>query len=92
VNLQTLGGLALQGASLTRPKPLVMLAYLTLNGPTTRRELADVFFPAADDARDSLSTGLGHLRRAEVVELLPDDRIASRVDADASRLLRDFDA
>lgn len=92
MRLRTLGALRLDGASLTRPKPLLKLAYLALNGPTTRRELADVFFRGADDPRDSLSTSLRHLRRAQAVELLPDDRVACRVACDATDLLADFDA
>lgn len=90
--LRTLGALRLEGASLTRPKPLLKLAYLALNGPTSRRELAEMFFRGADDPRDSLSTSLRHLRKAEVVDLLPDDRIASRVPCDATDLLAEFDA
>lgn len=92
MKLRTLGALRLEGASLTRPKPLLKLAYLALNGPTSRRELADVFFRDADDPRDSLSTSLRHLRRAAVVDLLPDDRVACRVPCDATELLADFDA
>jgi tetratricopeptide (TPR) repeat protein len=92
VLLRTLGGLNLEGASLTRPKPLLMLAYVCLEGPVTRRELSDVFFRDADDARDSLSTALGHLRRAGAVERLPDERVAALVACDATGLLRDFDA
>jgi tetratricopeptide (TPR) repeat protein len=92
VLLRTLGGLNLEGASLTRPKPLLMLAYVCIEGPVTRRELSDVFFRDADDARDSLSTALRHLRRAGAVERLPDERVAALVDCDATGLLRDFDA
>lgn len=92
VKLRTLGGLALEGSSLTRPKPLLMLAYLTLNGATTRRELADTFYHDALDARDSLSTGLRHLRKIDAVALLDDDRVASAVECDATELLKDFDA
>lgn len=92
VKLRTLGGLALEGSSLTRPKPLLMLAYLTLNGATTRRELADTFYHDALDARDSLSTGLRHLRKIDAVALLDDDRVASAVECDATELLDDFDA
>jgi tetratricopeptide (TPR) repeat protein len=92
VLLRTLGGLSLEGASLTRPKPLLMLAYVCIEGPVTRRELSDVFFRDADDARDSLSTALAHLRRPGAVERLPGERIASLVPCDATELLRDFDA
>ncbi|MBW6455749.1 MAG: hypothetical protein K0A98_07665 [Trueperaceae bacterium] len=92
MHLRTLGGLTLEGASLTRPKPLLMLAYVSIEGPVTRRELSDVFFHDADDARDSLSTALAHLRRAGVVERLPDERVSALVACDATGLLRDFDA
>ncbi|MFO7544498.1 MAG: hypothetical protein R6W77_03280, partial [Trueperaceae bacterium] len=92
MKLRTLGGLALEGSSLTRPKPLLMLAYLTLNGATTRRELADTFYHDALDARDSLSTGLRHLRKIDAVVLRDDDRVAATVACDATMLLNDFDA
>jgi len=69
-----------------------MLAYLTLNGATTRRELADTFYHDALDARDSLSTGLRHLRKIDAVALLDDDRVTGTVACDAADLLRDFDA
>ncbi len=90
--LRTLGGLRLDGAALTRPKPLLVLAHLTLEGAKPRRELAECFFGDAADPRDSLSTALRHLRGVGALDELPDDRLASRVESDATRLLRDFDA
>ncbi len=91
--LRTLGGLALEGSALTRPKPLVVLAYLALEGPTPRRRLAELFFGDAVDPRDSLSTALRHLRSAAAIDEPPgDDRIVSGVPSDAMRLLRSFDA
>ena len=42
--LRTLGGLALEGTGFHRPKPLLLLAYLALEGPKLRRYLAEVFF------------------------------------------------
>jgi predicted ATPase len=92
VQLQTLGGLALEGSALTRPKPLLVLTYLTLEGAAPRRTLAELFFGDAADPRDSLSTALRHLRTAGVLGELPDERLGSLVEADATRLLRDFDA
>jgi predicted ATPase len=92
VQLTTLGGLALEGSALTRPKPLLVLTYLTLEGAAPRRTLAELFFGDAADPRDSLSTALRHLRAAGVLGELPDERLGSLVEADATRLLRDFDA
>ena len=89
--LRTLGGLTLDGAALTRPKPLLVLAYLCLEGPTSRRELAELFFGDAADPRDSLSTALRHLRQVGALEDLADDHGAATVDADATLLLRDYD-
>ena len=89
--LRTLGGLTLEGAALTRPKPLMVLAYLCLEGPTSRRELAELFFGDAADPRDSLSTALRHLRHVGALEDLADDHGAATVAADATLLLRDYD-
>ena len=89
--LRTLGGLTLDGAALTRPKPLMVLAYLCLEGPTSRRELAELFFGDAADPRDSLSTTLRHLRHVGAVEDLADDHGAATVAADATLLLHDYD-
>ena len=61
--LYTLGNLVLEGSSFRRSKPLLLLAYLTLEGSKTRRELADVFYLDTKDPRDSLSTALGYLKR-----------------------------
>ena len=77
---------------LTRPKPLVLLAFLALEGPRARRDLAGLFFGAAADPRDSLATALRHLRTAGALEEQGEERVASAVEADASALLRDFDA
>ena len=89
--LRTLGRLTLEGAALTRPKPLMVLAYLCLEGPTARRELAELFFGDAADPRDSLSTALRHLRHVGALEDLADDHAAATVAADATLLLRDHD-
>ncbi|TVR93525.1 MAG: hypothetical protein EA416_04905 [Trueperaceae bacterium] len=89
--LRTLGGLALEGSALTRPKPLVVLAYLALEGPTPRRRLAEVLFGDAVDPRDSLSTALRHLRAAEAANTLAGDIVRCNVACDATALLNAFD-
>lgn len=93
LTLRTLGGLRLDGAELTRPKPLMLLAYLALEGATPRRVLAEVFFHDSADPRDSLSTALRHLRRADALADGGSDPCACSptVDADVRALLNAFD-
>src|SRR5690606_16722729 len=45
MELRTLGGLGLAGAGFARVKPLLLLAYLALEGPKERRFLADLLWP-----------------------------------------------
>jgi len=92
MQLRTLGGLALEGSTLTRPKPLLVLAYLALEGPTPRRRLAESFFGDAADPRDSLSSALRHLRRVGAIDDRDGDLVETVVEADATVLLRAFDA
>jgi tetratricopeptide (TPR) repeat protein len=66
MRLTTLGHLRLEGIRFFRVKPLLMSAYLALEGRTPRHFLADLFFSDAKDARDSLSSALGHLRKVGV--------------------------
>lgn len=91
--LQTLGGLALEGSTLRRPKLLLLLAYLALEGPMTRRELADLFWMSARDPRDSVSTALRRLREALGERLqLHGDKIAVELSCDAVDLLTALDS
>lgn len=64
VYLRTLSELRLDGSNFHRPKPLLLLAYLAIEGPKTRSHLADMFWIDAQDARDSLSTTIRRLNRA----------------------------
>ena len=61
--LTLLGGLELEGSSFGRPKPLVLLAYLSLEGARDRRHLAQLFWPQAASSAGSLSKALGQLRQ-----------------------------
>jgi predicted ATPase len=102
MRLTTLGGLELAGSTLRRPKPLLLLAYLAIEGRRDRRHLADVFWPAATDARNRLSVTLRRLRAeapgsveadsTHVTALVACDAIAlrdalARGDVDAARAL-----
>jgi hypothetical protein len=81
--LRTFGCLALPGSDLTRPKPLLLLAYLTLEGPTDRDRLSRLFFAASSDPRDALSTTLRRLRGVVVTASVDDARLTTQVRADA---------
>ena len=83
--LRLLGGLTLEGSGLRRPKPLLLLAYLALEGSQHRRALADLVWPGAVDARDSLSTTLRRLRGVLGSLLIVDaDQIATTVRHDVA--------
>jgi predicted ATPase len=63
VILRTLGGLRLDGASCDRRKPLLLVAYLALEGLQPRDRVARLFWPAATDPRNRLSVALSRLRK-----------------------------
>ena len=92
LHLVTLGGLRLQGGASQRPKPLLLLAYLCLEGPQQRRDLTTLFFPKSDQRADALSTTVRRLRA--VGEVIDDSggRIAATVTCDADLLQRAFEA
>lgn len=62
MQLKVLGELALEGSTFARYKPLLLLAYLAVEGPKSRAHLAEFIWAGAADARDSLSTTLRRLR------------------------------
>ncbi len=59
--LRTLGGLALEPATFTQPRPLLLLAYLCVMGPQPRSRLAELLWPEGDRMK-SLSMALSRLR------------------------------
>lgn len=81
--LQTLGTLHLTHSALTRPKPLLLLAFLAHEGPTDRERLARLFFPNTLDARDALSTTIRRLAGLVGTVSKTDVRLVSRVTTDA---------
>lgn len=76
MNLTTLGRLRLEASALRRPKPLLLLAYLALHGPTAKRHLAALFFPESGDRADALATTLARLRQ-QGAPLCDRDKIVS---------------
>jgi predicted ATPase len=86
--LRTLGGLSLENSSFRRPKPLLLLAYLALEGAKPRRYLGELFFMDAADQMNSLSRALSYLRQ-EVPDVIDADnkKVWATVSCDAAELL-----
>ena len=86
--LHTLGGVRLEGSDFTRPKPLLLLAYLVVEGPQVRRRLAELFWVRGADPMKSLSVALTRLRKGApgVVEA-DDERAWATVESDVADLL-----
>lgn len=82
--LSTLGTLSLSSSGLSRPKPLLLLAYLCWEGETSRQRLAEVFFGDTRDPRDGLSAALQLIRKAapDIVKATP-EQVAVSVTCDA---------
>lgn len=88
MRLRTLGGVSLSGVSFRRPKPLLLLTYLALEGPKDRRYLTELFWPRAANPRQSLSVALSQLRAAEPALLSVDgSTLRAEVECDAAQLL-----
>ena len=64
MHLRTLGGLELVASPFARPKPLLLLAYLALEGSKERRHLAELFWRDATDPLNRLAVTLARLRKA----------------------------
>lgn len=88
--LKTLGGLAFEPPGLSRPKPLLLLAYLALEGPQDRRFLAELFWPVARRRMNNLRVELARIRR-EAPDAVEADRLRAWVSTDfgcdATRML-----
>ena len=91
--LRTLGGLRLYTSDFHQTKPLLLLAYLALEGPRARPHLWTLFWPDAGDPANSLRVALRGLKR-----VLPDalhaqgERVAVQLQTDAQTLLDGLEA
>ena len=87
--LRTLGGLKLQGSDFNRTKPLLLLAYLAIEGAKERRHLWQLFWPQASDPANSLRAALRSLNRDIPGALVADGTLlAPRMHTDVQDLLR----
>ncbi len=90
--LTTLGGLTLDPPGFGQTKPLLLLAYLVVEGAQPRRRLAELFWPAGQ-GRKSLSMALTRLR-AGVGDVVAADerRVWATCASDVGDLLQALDA
>ncbi len=92
MRLRTLGELSLEGIAFKRVKPLLLLAYLAVEGPKERWLLKELFWRDVKNAQSSLSTALGHLRNVgEGVVGSDEARAWCEAESDAGELLEALD-
>ncbi len=91
-SLRTLGRLALEPGDFTQPKPLILLAYLALEGPQQRRHMAELLWPSGQSLK-SLAMALSRLRRAAPLSWDAEGgRLRCTAECDAAALLVALDA
>jgi predicted ATPase len=91
--LKTLGPLSLEGSSLQRPKALLLLAYLALEGQRSRRYMAELFYRDTSDPMNNLSRALFHFRQhAPGIIDANNKNIWTNIPCDATELLNLSDA
>lgn len=82
-----LGGLKLESTTLTRPKPLLLLAYLSVEGPRSRRDVASLFWGTIKDPMQGLRLALVQLNKeASGVVQSRDNKLWTEVQSDVSEL------
>jgi DNA-binding SARP family transcriptional activator len=94
MRLKTLGGLALEPATLTRPKPLLLLTFLNIEGSRSRRDLAELFWPGSKDPMQNLRTALSQINKDAPEAIQTDEKkiwteLKSDYDELQARLERD---
>jgi len=83
--LNTLGKLSL--GAFQQSKPLLMLAYLALQGPTTRRDLRMLLWPNSQHPDASLRVALHLLKKEDEHSVQGDSLLSCGVTCDATLLL-----
>ena len=87
MRIRALGGLELEGSTFTRPKPLLLLTYLALEGPKARRDVAELFWPRSGGRLRTLTVTLGRLRSGALGCVASDGRkVWAEVDTDVAQL------
>jgi tetratricopeptide (TPR) repeat protein len=95
VQLITFGKVKLKGIGFSRPKPLLLLAYLTLEGAQTRDQLAELFWNDKK-AKSNLSVVLSQFKKEGAVDVISSqpgiDPLPSLVRCDAQVFLELLEA
>ena len=73
LRLNLLGGLTLEPTGFHRPKPLLLLAYLALEGRKEKRHLQELFWSDAANPAGSLRTAMNQIRQVSPDLLLSDE-------------------
>lgn len=87
MHLRTLGQLQITGVKFHREKPLLLVAYLAIEGKKPRRHLAELFWPEASDPMNSLAVALTKLRKLGVI-YANEQEAGTEVQCDAQNLLQ----
>jgi len=61
--LKTLGGLKIDGGDFKRPKPLLLLSYLALEGAKDSKHLSELFFSQSANPSQQLSVTINRLKK-----------------------------
>ncbi len=91
MRLYTLGKVRLENCDFSRPKPLLLLSFITLEGPQERRKLADLFWQGDTQKNlGKLSVVLSQFKK-EGAEVFPDksgiDPLPSLIKSDVHEFL-----
>jgi hypothetical protein len=87
MRLNMLGGLALESVAFHRPKPLLLLAYLAVEGSKEKRHLYELFWPEAADQATSLRMALSQVRKVGADLLKSDERtVGTSLETDLAAL------
>ncbi len=90
--LRTLGRLRLEGLDFKRSSPLLLLAYLCLEGPQEKRHLAELFWPRGVNAGRNLTTVLSRLKKVNTNLVdVNGHLLCTRFDCDANELVKAFE-
>lgn len=93
MRLRTLGGLTLEGSTFVRPESLLLLCYLSLEGPRSRSELTELSWGGARAPGDSLEVAIDELTK-ESPELIEadGDEVRTGIACDANDFLTSLHA
>ena len=88
MKLKTLGGLSLEDSDFTRLKPLMLLAYLSLEGEQSRAFMAQLLWGSAKQPFNSLAQAIDQLKRlAPGTVAVTNTHVKALVTSDASELM-----